>query len=283
MTHHTRLARVALGVALGAVAPMPSSVSPAFGQTSPAAAPAPAGSTRFVVPNADGAQMRCNPGTAWYPVATLTRRSVLRVVGEAEGWLRVEYPRGAPAVVKSDEVELNQARGTATLTRRSRLRAHNPADPVFEESFKAIFDDFLLPGVTMKYLGELKNRTGAVSGLLVEAPPGATGFVLARDVRDATPAEIEQFSSQPPSTPAPAPAPGTTPAPAPAQVAQQPAPAPSGATDPAAPAPTDPPTLVQTLPPQQTPATEAPVSEAAAQEPPATPGSPGTPGTPGTP
>jgi len=205
--------------------------------------PAATDGARYVVPNIDGVLLRCNPGTAWYPVATLTRRSVLKVVGEAEGWLRVEYPRGTPAVVKSDEVELNQGRGTATLTRRSRLRAYNPADPVFEESFKAVYDDFLLPGVEMKYLGELRNRQGAVTGLLVEAPAGATGYVLARDVRDAAPSEVAQFAA--PAAPAEAPSPAQ---PTPTQTAQAPATQPES-TPAAQPTEPEPAVLHQTLPP----------------------------------
>src|SRR5690606_12199369 len=92
---------------------------------------------------------------------------------------------------------------TVVLTRRSRLRAYNPSSPVLEECYKAVFDQFLLPGVEMKRLGEIKTRDGASGGLLVEAPPGASGFVLAREVRPATPAEADRFASRAPAVAAP--------------------------------------------------------------------------------
>jgi hypothetical protein len=172
-------------------------------------------SAKFVAPIADGVNIRCGSSVAWYTVATLNIGTAVRALDETDGWMRVEYPAGTPIVVKSDEAEVRG--GTVVLSRRSRLRAYNPASPVIEECYKAVFDQFLLPGVEMKYLGPVKGRDGAVMGLLAEAPAGATGYVLAREVRDATPGEIAkvaggasapaQPSAQPPAQPATQPAP----------------------------------------------------------------------------
>jgi len=153
----------------------------------------PEGGARFVTPLTEGAQLRCGSGVAWYPVATLSASTALKVVDESDGWVRVEYPAGTPIVVKSEEGELRE--GKVTLTRRSRLRAFNPGSPILEECYKAVFDQFLLPGVEMAYRGQVKNREGSVAGLLVEAPAGATGFVLSREVRAASAEELRRAGS----------------------------------------------------------------------------------------
>jgi len=156
---------------------------------------------RYVVPRAPGVQLRCNPGSAWYSVATLGEDTVLRVVGTAgEGWLEVAYPEGTRAVVKDEEVEVDQATRTATLTRRSRLRAFSPTNPVLDECFKAIFDDFLEPGTKLRIEGRIQNLEGRPAGYVVVAPPGATGFVLASEVREATPAEARALADASPSS-----------------------------------------------------------------------------------
>lgn len=158
---------------------------------------------RFVVPVANGVSVRCGSSVAWYTVTTINTSHVVRAIEESDGWMRIEYPAGTPIVVKSDEAEV---RGSGVvLTRRSRLRAYNPASPVIEECYKAVFDQFLLPGVELKYLGQVKGRDGAVMGVLAEAPAGATGYVLAREMRDAAPAEIGRVAAAPAAVPAAAP------------------------------------------------------------------------------
>ncbi|MBL8747438.1 MAG: hypothetical protein JNK58_13920 [Phycisphaerae bacterium] len=151
------------------------------------AAPA---SPRFVTPIAEGVMMRCSPGAAWYPVATLKPGTVLKADADVEGWLRVEYLPGMNVVVKADEGDLKEAEGTIVLTRRTRLRALSQADPIFDESYKAVFEEFLAPGLALKYVGTIKNRAGENAGYIVAPPPGAKGYVSAREVRDAKPEEV---------------------------------------------------------------------------------------------
>ncbi len=145
---------------------------------------------RTTTPIAEGVAMRCYSGALWYPVATLKPGMILKVDAEVEGWLRVEYLPGTNVVVKADEGDLKEAEGKVVLSRRSRLRALSQADPVIEESYKAVFEEFLAPGVELKYVGTIKNRAGEVAGYIVVPPPGAKGYVSAREVRDAKPEEI---------------------------------------------------------------------------------------------
>jgi len=101
---------------------------------------------RQVVPAAEGVVMRCGAGVAWYPVAAIPPGSVLKADAEVDGWLRVEYLPGTTVVVKADEADLKESEQKVVLNRRSRLRALSQADPVFEESFRPVFEEFLAPG-----------------------------------------------------------------------------------------------------------------------------------------
>lgn len=173
--------------------------------------------TRMVTPTAPGVVMRSGSGAAWYAVGALSPGMVLKADLDQEGWLRVEYLPGMNVVVKADECDLKEAEGKVVLTHRSRLRALSQSDPVFEESFKAVFEEFLAPGLELKYVGPMKNRAGEIAGYIVVPPPGAKGFVSAREVRDAKPEELSA-PAKPIEVAKPAPstsAPGTVPPAAP--------------------------------------------------------------------
>lgn len=223
---------------------------------------------RAVTPTADGVLMRCGPGAAWYPVATLKPGMVLRADTEVEGWLRVDYLPGMNVVVKADEGDLKEAEGKVVLSRRSRLRALSSADPVFDESYKAVFEGFLAPGTEMRYVGTIKNRAGENAGYIVAAPAGAKAYISAREVRDAKPEEaaapvkaVEQpkaLSTPPAGTPAqpvtqPTAAPTTTSLPVSADPTAQSTTPPAGDSTPA-PTPTTP---VETAPLEPPPPPQA--------------------------
>jgi len=145
----------------------------------------------FVVPATQNVELRCEAGAAWYVISLLNPQAVLATTGrQADGYVEVKYPAGTPVVVKAQEVQPDAAAGTVTLVRRSRLRAYSKANPVLEECFQPVFDDFLAPGVTMRIIRPIRNLSGQEAGYIVEAPPGAKGFILARDLREATPDEI---------------------------------------------------------------------------------------------
>lgn len=159
---------------------------------------------RQVVTTADGVVVRCGAGPAWYPIATLRAGTVLTARGSRDGWLKVEYLPEFRAVVSVADAELNEVSGQVRLSARTRLRALNQADPVFDESFRAVFDEHLAPGLALRYVGPIKNRAGEVAGYIVVPPPGAIGYVSPREVRDARPGEGAPAA---PAAPTPASAP----------------------------------------------------------------------------
>lgn len=177
---HTSLlaSAVAVFVALGQ--------SPAMAQL--------AGGGRIVVPTVEHVSMRCEAGTAWYTIADLGSSALLRATGTfSDGYLEVDYPAGTPVVVKNAEVEVRQ--DVAHLIRRSRLRAFSRANPVMEECFKAVFDEFLEPGLEMRLIEPIMNLAGQQAGWLVEAPTGARGWILQGDLRDANAEEAARFNA----------------------------------------------------------------------------------------
>ncbi|MEO1128208.1 MAG: SH3 domain-containing protein [Planctomycetota bacterium] len=146
----------------------------------------------YVAVGEDGAALRCGAGTTWYVVDRLKPGVLLRVEGEEDNWLRVEYPRGMSAVVKAHEGEHDPEKGTVTLTRNSALWALDDTDPYIESCYKRIFREKLLTaGTTLKYVGPVQDRRGNLAGFEVEAPRGATGYVLPADVRQATEQELQ--------------------------------------------------------------------------------------------
>lgn len=149
---------------------------------------------RIVVPAVEQVAMRCEAGTAWYTIANLGSTAALQATGTfSDGYLEVDYPAGTPVVVKNAEVEVQE--GVARLIRRSRLRAFSFANPVMEECFKAVFDEFLEPGIPLRIIKPIANLAGQQAGWLVEAPAGARGWILQADLRDATPDEVAHFNT----------------------------------------------------------------------------------------
>lgn len=177
----------------------------------------------WVVPQTEDVKLRCHHGNLWYPITSVGTTTALLVDGEIDGWLRVTYPAGTPVVVRSTEAELSPDRTMVKLTRKPRLRAFNKENQFLEECYKSVvLDDVPNPGTELRYLQSVKTRAGEVGGYLVEAPAGSKGFVLATDVRRATPEEIQRAATPvpaPSNPPAPqtATAPETTPAPVTAQ------------------------------------------------------------------
>ncbi len=218
-----------------------------------------------VVVTDDSVNLRCGAGTVWYPVAQLTKGDILRVDGTEFGWFRVAYPSGAPALVKSADATLDEARGVVKLTKRTKLWAANMQGGV-TESWRGLLDNELPTGAELQSLGVVKDAAGVVTGYRVVAPEGARGFISERFVRKATEAEMAAAKGvaaapmiQPAAKPTPKEAPKTTVASAPPQT--QPV-----ANQPTTQAQTPPQTQPQTPPPAGQPAgASQPASDPAAQ------------------
>lgn len=152
------------------------------------------GPERWVVPLRDDVALRCGASSVDNPVTVLKKSQTLRADLEKDGYVRVAYPPGTLAVVPMSEADLNAATNTVTLTRRSRLKAYSRNDPVMEECWRALMEDFLVPGTTLKHVGAMNNRAGKAEGYVVEAPAGAYGWVLAGDVRNANADEMKRVA-----------------------------------------------------------------------------------------
>jgi hypothetical protein len=183
-----------------------------------------------VAPAKGDLKVRSGAGGVWYAVATVKAGTALRVDGESDGWLRVAYLPGMAAVVKASDAE-KRADGTVALTRPSALSGLDMADPSIEACYKAVLDEKLPVGTTLRYLGDVTDRSGKVEGYRVEAPAGARGWVSAAETKKLTEAEVAKMGGAPavnqgaaPKVAAPAPAPAPTSTPAPQPVATQPAP-----------------------------------------------------------
>ena len=151
----------------------------------------------IVAGGSEGAALRCGPDVIWYTVAGVPEGEVLEVDGEVDGWWRASYPIDGKVVVKLSEGQHIENDGVVLLTRRSRLRAYNPQDPVFEECWKSVFpSDSLRAGEKLTYVRDMEDRSGALAGYVAVAPQGARGYIRKVDVRDATAEEIRVYRDE---------------------------------------------------------------------------------------
>ncbi|TVQ77989.1 MAG: hypothetical protein EA380_06550, partial [Phycisphaeraceae bacterium] len=190
------------GVVIGCIVGLGAGI-PALAQTgTPAARPGQQANAEarsaFVTVTRDGASMRSGASTVWYSVGTLKTGTILRVDGEEDGWLRVEYPSEIPAVVKPGEGELDRDKGVVRLRRASALWALDHSNPRIENAYKQIFAASPVPaGTELRYLGPVNDNAGNLAGFRVQPPSGALGFVLPSDVRAATAEEVARMMPRP--------------------------------------------------------------------------------------
>ena len=169
----------------------------------------------------DQADVRCGWGSdGWYSVGRVPRGTVLWADGREGDWLRVRYPEdlGFGVLLRFDDVQLDEAAGTATLTRPARPIHRNRQNPV-GGSWMKLTGDPIAPGTSFEVLSVLEDQ-GAPALVLVAAPDRVRGYVLATDVERAD-------------------AEGPAPAPPPAQAAPESAPEASTPTPTAVPAAPD--------------------------------------------
>lgn len=143
----------------------------------------------------DGIPLQCRWGSTAYSVKSLTSGQILKVDGQADNWLQVEYPAGLSAFVKFDEATSLEAGKTLKLTRNSRLMAANADGGV---NWWPLLDKELPAGTTFAVTKVVKNADGKETGYLVPAPKGSHGFVRKDALRQATQAELDAASTAPP-------------------------------------------------------------------------------------
>lgn len=151
----------------------------------------------YAVVTASGSAMHAGPKLKLhYRVTRFQAGQLLRVMGEADGVLRVEYPpEGVLGVfVAADFARLSDDGKSVILTKPARCKAVNAASG-FRGSWWPVFDEPLPVGTTMTLYEKVESGKG---GYRV-APPRdakgvrATGYVAADAVRKATKAEVEAY------------------------------------------------------------------------------------------
>lgn len=212
--------------------------------------------------------LRCADGPIYYPVGEVKAGDVLRVDGEGQGWLRVEYLPGMKAYVPASEGTFDEGAKSVKLSKGSVLMAANATGA--RPWWTLLEKDAELPaGTTFAGATPVKTPDGTVEGYLVAAPPKARGFIRADATRKATPEESATYtgatppkvaSASPPSPPAAAPPPAGTTAAAKPDAARVVPVQPSGAE----PTPAEIPGTTVVMPSGRTPADAAPGTASAA-------------------
>lgn len=151
----------------------------------------------FAVVKTDGTVLRSGDMPRFYRVMDLKAGSVVRTLGEAEGWTQVVYPNGATAYVEADRAEPIPG-AMVRLTRPSSLLAPSALLGA-SGSWCPLFAEPLPEGTELKVIEEITGIGGKVTKYLVEAPhppvspTPSRGFVQSTDLRVATAAEIEGY------------------------------------------------------------------------------------------
>jgi hypothetical protein len=179
----TRLPLNPIALAVLALAALLGAPQPATAQTTRDVEP------YFVTLIEDDVLLRSGDLRSFYPIATLKNGTVLRVTGESQRWLRVEYPRGLHALVRADHATLNQATGMVTLSRTDALKALSDTRYGVDGSFRDIQGP-PTPATTQLKHHRTETSSRGIVFYVVDAPKGAAGFVETAQTRRATPSEI---------------------------------------------------------------------------------------------
>ena len=148
----------------------------------------------------DNVTVRCGSGF-YYKVAELAKGQTVKVDGEDNGWLRIEYPAGTAAFIKDEDGKLDEASGTVKLTKPSALWAFNVTGGVSPSaSWKALMPSPLPEGSSFKLVEALKDG-GKVVGYKVVAPANAHGFVEGKFLRKAGSDEASAPAAKPAAKP----------------------------------------------------------------------------------
>ena len=129
---------------------------------------------------------------SYYPIATLRPNTILRVTGEGERWLRVEYPTGIHALVRADRATLDESRGIVTVSRTGALKALSDTRYGVDGSFRDVQGP-ATPATTQLKHHRTETSSRGIVFYVVDAPKGAAGFVESAQTRRATPSEVRAY------------------------------------------------------------------------------------------
>ncbi|GIW74508.1 MAG: hypothetical protein KatS3mg103_1030 [Phycisphaerales bacterium] len=117
---------------------------------------------------------------------------MLRVTGQGDRWLRVEYPRGLKALVRADQATLDPATGMVTLSQGGALKALSDTRYGVDGSFRDLQGPPTPANTKLKHLQTVTSSRGVVF-YIVQAPKGAAGFIESAQARRATPGEVQAY------------------------------------------------------------------------------------------
>ncbi len=163
-----------------------SMASAALGQVQPVTA-------FYAVVTGDDTPLRCGDKEVLYPVARLSKGTLLRVDGQGAGWLRVEYPTGVVACVGADAVQLDESKKTATLTKESKLKAFNITNG-YRGSWNTILETALPAGskVTLADAEPVNDGRGN-AGYKIVPPSQARAYIQEAGTARATQTQIDAY------------------------------------------------------------------------------------------
>lgn len=194
---------ISLAGGMSAVAyAQPAPATPAAAPAPVVAAPTQPAGVKSVVLAAD-TDLRCGGSEFMYVVSGLKAGAKLSVLGQADKWLKVEYPAGTRALVLAVEAEGSADGKTAKLRKPSKLNALNAAQG-WRASYMHLLPDEAPAGTVLNVVEIAKNEDGSTGGYIIEAPGGSFGFVNASAVR--------KDDGAAPTTPVSPNGPSTTPA-----------------------------------------------------------------------
>lgn len=151
----------------------------------------------FAVVSADEAPLRSGEGDLLYPVAKLTKGTLLRVDGQGKGYLRVAYPAGTSCFVPADSVQVDGK--SATITKATRLKAFNMTTG-FKGSWKDVLEQPLNPGakLTLAEAEPVNDGRGNAAYRVVPIEQ-ARAYVQESAVVKATQEQINDYMAKAPS------------------------------------------------------------------------------------